>query len=349
MLSRISLAFAILFCSISFGSLPTLHAQKTKLEPAAATADEPEVVGHIEQSDPGLAELLDIESKIEVLTTGHQWTEGPVWIKGEGHLLFSDVPRNKIHKWSPESGHSVFMDPSGYDGESSESEPGSNGLYQDAEGRLLVCDHGNRRVYRVEKDGSKTTLAERVNGKRFNSPNDLVVHSSGAIYFTDPPYGLKDKTKREIDYCGVYRMDPEGTVTLLTKELEKPNGIGLSPDEKTLYVAQSHRPAPIYQAYAIKEDGTTNNEGKTLFNSIEFAEAGDPGMPDGMAIDIHGNLWATGPGGVLIISPDGKLLGRIMMGKPTANCAFGGDGSVLYITSSDRVCRVQTKTKGLGF
>ncbi len=306
-------------------------------------------VGSIEQVDESLAELIDVSEKIEVLTTGYQWSEGPVWIKSEGHLLFSDVPQNKIHQWSPKSGHTVFMDPSGFEGESSEKEPGSNGLVLDGKGHLLVCDHGNRRIYRVEKDGTKTTLADRFEGKRFNSPNDLVVNSKGDIYFTDPPYGLKDESKREIDFFGVYRVSTDGTVTLLTKELERPNGIGLSPDEKTLYVAQSHRPAPTYTAYAIKEDGTTNEKGKILYNSIALADAGDPGMPDGMAIDVAGNLWATGPGGVLIISPEGKLLGRIMMGKPTANCTFGDDGSTLYITSSDRICRVKTKTKGLGF
>lgn len=308
-----------------------------------------QTVGSIEQLDPALSELIDADAEIEVLTTGYQWSEGPVWIKSGGYLLFSDVPRNKIHKWSATDGHSVFMDPSGFDGENGEKEPGSNGLMTDAQGRLVVCDHGNRRVYRVEADGTKTTLADRFDGKRFNSPNDLVINSKGDIYFTDPPYGLKDNTKREIDFCGVYRLSTDGTVTLLTKELERPNGIALSPDEKTLYVAQSHRPAPIYQAYAIKPDGTTDAQGKLLFNSVKYAEQGDPGMPDGMCVDVKGNLWATGPGGVLIISSEGKLLGRIMMGKPTANCAFGEDGSTLFITSSDRICRVRTKTTGLGF
>ena len=320
------------------------HAQQTK-----NNAQQKQYVGSIEQLDPGLADLIDKDAKIEVLTSGFQWSEGPVWIKAEGHLLFSDVPKNKIHKWSPQTGHSVFMDPSGYEGDSGEKEPGSNGLMLDAKGRLIVCDHGNRRVYRVESDGSKTTLADKYNGKRFNSPNDLVINSKGDIYFTDPPYGLRDKSKRELNYCGVYRLSPDGKITLLTKELERPNGIALSPDEKTLYVAQSHRPAPIYQAYAIKDDGTTDEKGKLLFNSIQYAEQGDPGMPDGMCVDVEGNLWATGPGGVLIISPEGKLLGRILMGKATANCAFGEDGSTLFITSSDRVCRVKTKTKGLGF
>ncbi|MFK7767767.1 MAG: SMP-30/gluconolactonase/LRE family protein [Mariniblastus sp.] len=337
--------FTFLSLTLTFAIVSSSTAQET--------ATEKQTVGSIEQLDDGLAELIDKDAKIEVLTTGHQWTEGPVWVpaaeKSEGHLLFSDVPKNKMHKWSPKTGHSVFMDPSGYEGDNGEREQGTNGLMLDSEGRLIACDHGNRRIYRLEKDGTKTTMTERYDGKRFNSPNDLVINKKGDIYFTDPPYGLKDESKREIGFFGVYRLSVDGTVTLMTKELERPNGIALSPDEKTLYVAQSHRPAPIYQAYAIKEDGTTDNEGETLFNAKKFADAGDPGMPDGMCVDVKGNLWATGPGGVLIISPEGKLLGRIMMGKATANCAFGDDGNTLYITSSDRVCRVKTKIKGLGF
>jgi len=306
-------------------------------------------IGSIEVLDDGLAELIDQAERVEVVASGFQWSEGPVWIKSKSYLLFSDVPRNKIHKWDPKEGHSVFMDPSGFEGDNGEQEPGSNGLMLDAEGKLIVCDHGNRRVYRVEKDGSKTTLAERYNGKRFNSPNDLIISSKGDIYFTDPPYGLRNKAKRELDFNGVFRLSADGKVTLVTKELERPNGIALSPDEKTLYVAQSHRPAPVFKSYAIKEDGTADGEGKLLYNSIKLAKAGDPGLPDGMCVDVQGNLWATGPGGVLIISPAGKLLGRILLGKSTANCTFGDDGTTLYMTSSDRVCRVKTKVKGLGW
>lgn len=312
-------------------------------------AKEKQTVGKIETLDDAFRDLIDPTEKIEVLSTGHQWTEGPIWIKSKNYLLFSDVPQNKIHKWTLAGKRSVFMNPSGYDGDEHPTGPGSNGLALDANGRLLVCDHGNRRVYRADEDGTKTTLAERYQGSRFNSPNDLVVHSNGDIYFTDPPYGLSDETNRELDFCGVYRLSKNGEVKLLTKQLTRPNGIALSPDEKTLYVAQSHPPAPIYQAYALKEDGTVEGAGKLLFDAKKLLDQGDPGLPDGMCVDVQGNLWATGPGGVLIISPTGKLLGRILMGKATANCTFGGDGSVLYITSSDRVCRVQTKTKGLGF
>lgn len=305
----------------------------------------------IESLDDSLAELIDIDAEIEVLSSGHQWSEGPVWIKSDNHLLFSDVPKNKIHKWDPKTNETtVFMDPSGYDGpKNGGREPGSNGLLLDAEGRLIVCDHGNRRVYRVEKDGTKTTLIDKFEGKKFNSPNDLIIHANGDLYFTDPPYGLADESLREIEWHGVYRLKPDGKVDLMTKELDRPNGIGLSPDGKTLYVAQSDKTAAIYKSYPVKDDGTVG-EGKLLFDSTPLSKTeNSPGMPDGMAVDQKGNLWATGPGGVLVISPKGKLLGRIMMGKPTANCAFGDDGSTLYMTSSGFICRVKTKTKGLGF
>ena len=336
-----------LFLIFSFQVLlpcSTVSGQETKLAPKA----KPQYVGSIEVRDEALEELIDKNEKIEVITSGFQWSEGPVWVKSKGCLLFSDVPRNKIHRWHPQDGHSVFMNKSGHEGDNGEKEPGTNGLMLDAEGRLIACDHGNRRVYRLEKDGSKTTLADRYKGKRFNSPNDLVINSKGDIYFTDPPYGLRDKTKRELDFNGVFRLSADGKVTLLTKEFERPNGIAFSPDEKTLYVAQSHRPAPVFKSFAIKEDGTIEREGKLLYNSVKLARAGDPGMPDGMCVDVQGNLWATGPGGVLIISPAGKLLGRILLGKSTANCTFGDDGTTLYITSSDRICRVKTKVKGLG-
>lgn len=315
----------------------------------AQDSSKSKTIGEIEKADDGLDALLDVNEKIELISEGHQWSEGPVWVPKQSHLLFSDVPRNKIHRWKAAEGTSVFMEPSGGSNDSGEKEPGSNGLMLDAKGRLVVCDHGNRRIYRLEEDGKKTTLVDRFDGKRFNSPNDLVIKSNGDIYFTDPPYGLRDKSKREIDFCGVYRLSTDGKVTLLTKELERPNGIALSPDEKTLYVAQSHRPAPIINAYAIKADGTTDAKGKLLYNTIKFAEKGDPGMPDGMCVDVQGNLWATGPGGVLIISPKGTLLGRILLGKPTANCTFGDDGKTLYITSGARICRVKTKVMGLGF
>ena len=309
-----------------------------------------EVKRYIEKIDSSLSDLIDLDADIEVISEGHQWSEGPVWNRKENFLLWSDVPRNKISKWDPVTGKTtIFMDPSGYDGPPTKwGEPGSNGLLMDADGQLIVCDHGNRRVYRLEADGTKTTICDRYEGKRFNSPNDLIIRSNGDIYFTDPPYGLKDKDAREMDWHGVYRVKPDGAVTLLTKEMTRPNGIGLSPDGRTLYVAQSDRGNAIFKSWPIREDGTLG-DGKVLLDVMEFVKKGDPGMPDGMAVDQQGNIWGTGPGGVMIISPKGKLLGRIMMGKPTANCAFGEDGSTLFMTSSNFICKVKTKVKGLNF
>ena len=316
-------------------------------EPDAQTKET--VERSIEKLDDGLDALIDTGAEIEQLSSGHKWTEGPVWNKQQNMLLFTDIPNNVINRWDAASGKvSVFMKPSGYEGpdEGRSKEPGSNGLIYGLDGRLHACDHGNRRLYRLYEDGSKATLIDRFEGKRFNSPNDLVMDKAGNIFFTDPPYGMLDESVREIEWHGVYRLATSGVVTLLTKEFTRPNGIGLSPDEKTLYVAQSDPEALIYKSFPLNQDGTIG-KGKLLYDAKPLSK--DPGLPDGMAIDQKGNLWATGPGGVLIISPEGKLLGRILMSKPTANCTFGDDGSTLYITSSGFVCRVKTKAKGLGF
>ncbi len=308
-----------------------------------------EVKRSIERLDPALDELVDVSATIEVISQGHIWTEGPAWDKANKALLFCDIPNNQINKWDSVTAKvSVFMKPSGYDGPENDlaKEPGTNGLLFMPDGRLVACDHGNRRIYRVETDGSKTVLVEKIDGKRFNSPNDLVMASDGTLFFTDPPYGLIDESAREIDWHGVYRLSTEETVTLLTKEFTRPNGIGLSPDESTLYVAQSDKNKPIYQSFPINKDGTLG-DGKILFDASGLLH--DPGMPDGMALDQKGNLWATGPGGVLILSPQGKLLGRILMGAKTSNCTFGEDGSTLFMTSSNDVCKVKTKAIGLGW
>ena len=313
-------------------------------------ADKKETVERsIEKLDDALDALIDKDAEIEQLSSGHKWTEGPVWNPRQKMLLFCDIPNNEINRWDAASGKvSVYMKPSGYEGLKSgrSKESGTNGLIYGRDGRLIACDHGNRRLYRLYEDGSKVTLIDRFEGKRFNSPNDLVMDKAGNIFFTDPPYGMLDESVREIEWHGVYRFATSGVVTLLTKEFTRPNGIGLSPDEKTLYVAQSDPEAPIYKSFPLNQDGMIG-KGKLLYDAKSLSK--DPGLPDGMAIDQKGNLWATGPGGVLIISPEGKLLGRILMGQKTANCAFGDDGSTLYITSSGYVCRVKTKAKGLGF
>jgi gluconolactonase len=307
-------------------------------------------IGKIIKNDPRLDELLANDAKIEVLASGFVWSEGPVWIKNGGYLLFSDVPQNTIYKWTAKDGLSTFLKPSGYTGIGSYSnEPGSNGLTLDNKGRLVACEHGDRRISAMPlMGGGKITIADRYEGKRFNSPNDVIQHSSGAYYFTDPPYGLAkheaDPT-REIDWFGVYRVVEGGAVTLITKELTRPNGLAFSPDEKILYVAQSDPARPIIMAYPVKTDGSVL-PGKVFFDATAMAKQGLRGLPDGLRVDTNGNLWATGPGGVLVIAPDGTLLGRIETGEATANCTFGDDGSTLYITADMYLCRIKTKTKG---
>ncbi len=310
------------------------------LLPALASAQE-----SIERLDPALDAILAPDAKIETLCKGFDWAEGPVWDEKERRLLFSDVPRNTIYQWKEgETEATVFMKPSGYTGVAPYgSEPGSNGLAMDDKGILYFCEHGDRRVSYLTPGGGKRTLADNYNGKRFNSPNDLAIAANGDVYFTDPPYGLpgreKDTEFRELPFHGVYRVTPQGVVSLVTRDLDRPNGVALSRDGKTLYVAQSHGPAPIIMAYALEADGSVK-DGKLFFNCKDLK---GPGAPDGLKVDAKGNVFSTGPGGCLILSPEGKLLGRILCGRPTANVAFGENGARLYLTSDDRILRVALK------
>ncbi|QTN30974.1 SMP-30/gluconolactonase/LRE family protein [Akkermansiaceae bacterium] len=293
-----------------------------------------------ERLDPAFDMLIPADAEIKVLATGFKWAEGPVWDVENGELLFSDVPNNVIHAWDG-SKIREFMRPSGYTGlKGYGRESGSNGLTFDAQGRLILAEHGDRRVSILTKGGGKMTLADRFEGKRFNSPNDVVVHSSGAIYFTDPIYGLpkgEDDPLREIGFCGVYRIGTDGGVSLVTKELERPNGLAFSPDEKTLYVANSHGPRKIILAVSINADGGAAGQG-VFFDAKELE---GKGSMDGLKVDPSGNLWATGPGGLLVISPQGKLLGRVLTGKATANVSFGGKNSkTVFLTAHDTLLSV---------
>ena len=298
---------------------------------------------------PALDALIAENATFEKLGEGFRWTEGPVWDKRGGFLLFSDIPNNAINKWAPGQAVATFLKPSGYHGTApfTGPEPGTNGLTFDSQGRLVACQHGDRQVARYE-NGKWTPLADKYDGKRLNSPNDLVFHSSGALYFTDPPYGLPkrwDDPAKELPFQGIYRRATDGTVTLLNKELNAPNGLAFSPDEKTLYVAQSDPEKAIWMAYPVNADGTLG-AGKVLKDVTADFKAKKPGLPDGLKVDTKGNLWATGPGGVFVIAPDGTHLGTLSTGVPTANVAWGDDGSTLYITANTAVFRVKTKTTG---
>ena len=326
--------------------------------PASAEEKKPAypALGTIERLDPRFDQLVPRDAVLEKLAEGFKWSEGPVWIgkpgaPADGHLIFSDIPNHVIMKWKEGEAASVFIKSSGYTGATPRGrEAGSNGLALDRAGRLLVCQHGDRRIARYEQDGRWTTVADRYEGKRLNSPNDLVFKSNGDLYFTDPPYGLPKRIKdpaRELEFCGVFRLSAtDGRVTLLTREMTWPNGLAFSPDEKTLYVAQSDPEKPLWKAFPVNEDGT-------LGPSRVFCDASRwpkdlPGVPDGMKVDHAGNLFATGPGGVNVFSPDGTLLGRINPDVSTANCVFGGDGSMLYVTAHQYLCRIKTSTKGKG-
>jgi gluconolactonase len=314
---------------------------------------QPKTIGQIVSLDPAFDALIDKSAEIEVLADGFKWSEGPAWIKNGGYLIFSDVPQNTIFKWKEGEGLSEFLKPSGYTGRGKYSnEPGSNGLTISLDGHIIACEHGDRRVSIMPTEGGgKVTLAARHAGKRFNSPNDVVQKSNGDIYFTDPPYGLpkyeKDPT-RETPIFGVYRISKSGTTTLLVNDLERPNGLAFSPDESILYVAQSDPNKAYIMAYPVLKNGILG-KGKIFFDATPMAKQGLKGLPDGLKIDEKGNLFATGPGGVLVISPTGKLLGRIDTNQPTANCGWGDDGSTLYMTANMYLCRIKTKTKGAHF
>jgi gluconolactonase len=294
--------------------------------------------------------LIDPDGPIEVLAEGFVWSEGPVWIDEEGgYLLLSDVPGNVMYRWSEADGLSEFLNPSGHPGPNTSgfAEPGSNGLVPGPPGTILMCDHGNRAVARLDlATREKTFLATHFEGKRFNSPNDLVRARDGAIYFTDPPYGLEGRNAsplKELGWNGVYRLDPDGTVTLLTKELTYPNGIILSPDERILYVAVSHPARAVVLAYKLS-DGRLG-EGRVF---AAFDKHLGPGLPDGMAMDERGTLFITGPGGVHVLSSNGEPLGLVATGTKIANCSFGEDGRTLFLASDTMLARVRTRTRGLG-
>lgn len=318
-----------------------------RYQPTAAE----EKLAWIERADPRLDAILDTEMPVEKLAEGFDWSEGPVWVPQANCLLFSDVPQNTVYRWREGKGVDVFLKPSGYTSLIERGgESGSNGLALDREGRLLLCQHGDRRVARWEK-GCFVTLADQYQGRPLNSPNDLVVKSNGDVYFTDPPYGMTAESRRDpkaLDFCGVYRISSDGRLTLLVSNMTRPNGIAFSPDEKILYVAQSDPERPLWLAFPVKDDGTLG-EGKVFFDAKPWLDAGLKGLPDGMKVDIHGNIFATGPGGVNIFAPDGTFLGRVRTPVSAANCAFGNDGSILYITADMYLLRVKTKTKGLGF
>ncbi len=309
-------------------------------------------LGNIVRLDDRIDKLIPKDAELEKIVDGFEWVEGPVWNRKEGYLLFSEIPSNSVYKWKEGEGVTLFLRPSGYTGSKpfEGKEPGSNGLIFDSEGRLVLCEHGDRRISRLEEDGKKTTLVDRYEGKRINSPNDAVFKSNGDLYFTDPPFGLPktfDDPEKELPFQGVFRFSKDGKLTLLTKDLKAPNGIAFSPDEKILYISDLAPNRPSWMRFDVKDDGTITN-GREFFDATAFTKAAKGG-PDGMKVDKYGNIFGAGPGGVYIFAPDGTHLGTIETGVATSNVNWGNDGSVLYITASSSIYRVKLNTKGNGF
>jgi gluconolactonase len=332
----ISLAIPVVILLAGFAILP-LRAQQT-------------IAGGITRIDPALHKLVPPGAKVEKVRGGFRFIEGPVWVRNGGYLLFSDVPANSIMRWTHDGTVSVFREPIFSGTYPDGAFIGSNGLTLDRLGRLVADDHGNRRVTRFEKDGSITVLADRYEGKRLNSPNDVITKSNGDIYFTDPPGLLrsyptdaKDIPQEELDFSGVYRITAAGELNLLTKGIPYPNGLAFSPDEKKLYIANS-RPDKFWMVYDVKSDGTLAN-GRKFFDATKV-----PGedVPDGMKVDTAGNVYATGPAGIMIFSPKGKLLGTIQFPELPANCAWGDvDGKTLYVTARTGLYRVRLNIAGI--
>jgi len=317
-------------------------------QPLCAQASVP-TVSRIERLDPRFDALIPPGAALERVADGIAWSEGPLWDGADGSLLFSDVPRNSVFRWKEGLGVTQVIKGSGYTGAAlfAGREPGSNGLAFDREGRLVMAQHGNRRIVRRELDGRETVLADRYQGLRLNSPNDLVFAPNGDLYFTDPPFGLPGTftdSAKELSFQGVYRLTPDGVLTAVIKDLKAPNGIGFSPDGTLLYVSNSDRERPSWMAYPVREDGSLG-PGRLFAEARGWVREGE-GVADGLKLDEQGNIFAAGPGGIHVFAPDGTRLGRIETGVPTGNLNWGEDGSVLFIAANHSILRLRTSTRG---
>ncbi|MCG6188575.1 SMP-30/gluconolactonase/LRE family protein [Maribellus maritimus] len=301
-------------------------------------------------NDPKLLEVIPKQLDVEILGEGFEWAEGPLWLAGQQKLLFSDIPQNTVFEWTEKSGIKSYLKPSGYTGTQHLSgEPGSNGLLLSPDGKLVLCQHGDRKVAKMNADLNNpkpdfTALADNYKGKKLNSPNDAVFHKNGELYFTDPPYGLElltDDPKKELDFQGVYKTDRNGNTILLTKELSRPNGIAFSNDYKKLYVANSDPKNAIWMVYDVDKNGGLTN-GKIFFD-VTDQDTAENGNPDGLKVHKNGWIFATGPKGVWIFTPEGKHLGTIITGEKTANCTFNKDYSVLFLTADDYLLQIKLK------
>lgn len=308
--------------------------------------------GNVVRYDAALDNIIDTSVKAEILADGFEWSEGPLWIEAQQALIFSDVPTNTIYKWTAAKGKEIYLKPSGYTATEPSlcKEPGSNGLTFDKNGSLILCQHGDRKMSRMDAPLDKpeakfVTLADKYNGKRFSSPNDAVVSSAGELFFTDPPYGLQtqDDTdpQKEIPFNGVYKVKANGEVILLVDSVTRPNGLAFLPGEKKLIVACSDPNRPNWYIYDVHGDSLTN--GKIFYSAVNEHKNGGKGLPDGLKIDKNGNIFATGPGGIYIFTSEGKKIGMISLDNPASNCALSPDEKTLYITNDMNLLRVKLR------
>ncbi len=317
---------------------------------ACSPSKEVRTNGSVERLDPSLDQIVNADAKPEILAEGFTWSEGPVWVESSKMLLFSDVPQDTVYKWTEEKGKEVYLTPSGYTGSgpTNSRERGSNGLLLNSKGQLVLCQHGDRRVAIMDApldhpEPKYITVVDNYHGKRFDSPNDAAIDNSGNLYLTDPPYGLHDLEKdssKSAPYQGVYKVTPQGKVYLLVDSLTKPNGIALSPDQKSLFIANSDPQKMRWYKFELGD--TTVLSGKVFADATKHALE-DKGGPDGMKIDRNGNVFATGPGGIHIMNSEGKLIGRILLPQATANCALSSDDKTLYITSQRYALRLKMR------
>ena len=310
-------------------------------------AEESQTIGSIDRVDPALDNIIDTDAPIEVLSQGYEWSEGPLWIESEKMLVFSDVPTNTVYKWTDSDSIEVYLKPSGYTGEadSYSDEQGSNGLALNADGKLVLCQHGDRRLALMDAPVNApqsrfTTVADNYQGKKFNSPNDVAVRRNGDYFFTDPPYGMPKNQTQEIPFQGVYKVS-NGTVTLLVDSITRPNGIAFTPDERKLLIANSDPEKAIWYSFDVTDSDQLTN-GKIFFDATTAAKS-EAGLPDGLKIDKQGNVFATGPGGIWIFDTAGKLLGKIKIPAATANCALSADEKTLYITADSYLLRLKMR------
>jgi gluconolactonase len=342
--------------SLSFAALALVLGSTSGLaqQPAHATPIAPAPNSRIERLDPAFDALVPADAKVERLAEGFDWTEGPVWRHSGGYLLFSDIPKNTTYRFKEGEGLSIFLRPAGYAFGTNPPgrELGSNGLTFDAKGMLVVADHGNRGISRWNDSlFTRTVVVDRYEGKRFNSPNDLVWGRNGDLYFTDPSYGLRGGNAdpaKELPFNGVFRLSASGQLSVVTRDLTFPNGVAFSPDGRTLYVAVSDNAHPNIWAFPVNADGSTG-QGRIFYDASARVKQGLQGALDGLKVDAKGNIFTSGPGGILVLSPTGKHRGTIVPGDVVSNCAFGDDGSTLYMTVNHQLMRVRTSTKGLGF